>query len=878
LTGTDRIGGVLPRYLAVLVAAVLGLSLFPAAANAQQQTQDPCAGAPVANEYVDRDRARDVHERNIDCVIFRSIAVGSTNAQGQQVYNPLNPVTRGQMASFISQTLVAAGYDDQLPDGEGEDVFADTETNVHRRNINRLARAEIVNGVDNAEPRPNYNPNGLVSRQQMASFIVQAAEFALGRELTSDEDFPFNDVSAGNVHRQNINRGEDNGLFRGVTANEFRPGLRVLRDQMATFLVNLLRLIFNAEQAPPVVQISDADIAPGEPVTGVIQGNARSATVSGCGLSNQTVQDRDTNTAGIQFSITIPNTQTSNCTLTFTITGADGETFTRTIQVRVTPAQQPAAATDRPDLVEAQQLRFIAENQVQNNPGFRRGANFRFVFDEAIPGACDPALFRLYDFNGREHVGTTCDRDPDSTRAVFVNFATVDTQSRFDDITIAGNLFGAVVGSGGVNPTNPDLDDRASEGDLPVGGTRQRTTQLQAGVTEAPDLTGVTVTDRSPGGTGGPTRTVVEFTFDENAFVVDPAGFQLVLTDGTTINCTGPQPTSTTEGGGTVAGGNGTTRITVICERAAGLNTSRIGAGEVARGVVQERTVSDVRQTTDTPPASNAPVPGNENPLQAVNVSNNGNVTNEPNLESVTFRNASDTDLVQFTFDRPVNPTVDGAALNAALFAVYLDSGEEIQGTAANRSPNAGEARIIFVRFNRNVEGFVGGSVEEGAVESSEAPGAGNNNSPDEEASAPRQTTTTITGGRTEGPELTQVRISEVRNQQGQLTGVRVVFVFDENVDDMLLNSNGFHVYTADGRRFTCTDARIGNPDNTSPAETRAEVVCTNFTTTQSPTPSQGDIRDAVLTAVRGTVEPGVVDERGSGTRRNPVGAEGITR
>ena len=117
MTKTDRLNaGAVPRYLAILVAAVLRLSLLPATAFAADKpnNDDPCQGASVANKYLDRDQARDVHERNIDCVIFRNIAQGSTNSQGQQVYNPLREVTRGQMASFIAQTIDTCGYGGEL--------------------------------------------------------------------------------------------------------------------------------------------------------------------------------------------------------------------------------------------------------------------------------------------------------------------------------------------------------------------------------------------------------------------------------------------------------------------------------------------------------------------------------------------------------------------------------------------------------------------------------------------------------------------------------------------------------------------------------------------------------------------------------------------
>ncbi|MDP9405080.1 MAG: S-layer homology domain-containing protein [Actinomycetota bacterium] len=205
--------------------------------------EGPCALAPEAVNYVDRDEAREVHRDNVDCVIFRSIAQGEKDGDTFR-YNPRQTVTRGQMATFIVNSLRAAGLDDRLPDGGGLDEFDDIAGSVHRNNINTLGRAGIVSGVG----RGDYRPNGRVSRQQMATFLVQAAEFGLDRPLNAKGDH-FGDVAERNLHDDNIDAGFEAGLFRGTKApqagkpdsGKFSPLLDVPRDQMATFLVNLLR-------------------------------------------------------------------------------------------------------------------------------------------------------------------------------------------------------------------------------------------------------------------------------------------------------------------------------------------------------------------------------------------------------------------------------------------------------------------------------------------------------------------------------------------------------------------------------------------------------------------------------------------------------------
>ncbi len=198
-----------------------------------------CADAPKATEYRDRNKARQAHVRNVDCVIYTGIAVGSRR-NGEKFYEPLADVTRAQMASFIANTLVESGLGDKLRSGGGAAEFSDIRDNTHRRNINRLARSGIVNGTGGNR----YSPKASVSRDQMATFLVQAAEFA-AHELTARGDH-FADVRRDNVHRGNINAGFEEKLFRGLEqpttsprSGRFGPGIEVARDQMASFLVNL---------------------------------------------------------------------------------------------------------------------------------------------------------------------------------------------------------------------------------------------------------------------------------------------------------------------------------------------------------------------------------------------------------------------------------------------------------------------------------------------------------------------------------------------------------------------------------------------------------------------------------------------------------------
>ena len=191
-----------------------------------------CAGLPTP-QYTDRASVSAVHRVNVDCVIARRISVGVTSAEGVR-YGPAERVTRAQMASFVVNTLSAAGLGDRLPSGR-RDQFGDIASSAHRRNINRLARAGIVRGRTTSR----FAPRDTISRAEMATFMVAAAEFAREERLTAKRSH-FRDVRSGSTHHDTINAGYEAGLFSGTGEETFAPSKAVRRDQMASFLIRLL--------------------------------------------------------------------------------------------------------------------------------------------------------------------------------------------------------------------------------------------------------------------------------------------------------------------------------------------------------------------------------------------------------------------------------------------------------------------------------------------------------------------------------------------------------------------------------------------------------------------------------------------------------------
>ena len=136
---------------------------------------------------------------------------------GTARYCPSGYVTREQMASFLARALKLSGT--------APDAFTDDESSIHEPNINLVAKAGIATGCAPGK----YCPTGLVSREQMASFLARALKLAGSAPdaFTDDEQ---------SIHEPNINLVAREGVATGCGNNRYCPTANVTRGQMAAFL------------------------------------------------------------------------------------------------------------------------------------------------------------------------------------------------------------------------------------------------------------------------------------------------------------------------------------------------------------------------------------------------------------------------------------------------------------------------------------------------------------------------------------------------------------------------------------------------------------------------------------------------------------------
>ena len=175
-----------------------------------------------------------VHSDNIRKLTKAGVFVGTECASNE--FCPNRPLSRRTFAIWMVRVLdgdEAPGFVD--PTVGGRSRFADVRANEREALfIDRLAELEVTAGCKSEPLR--YCPETSVSRAQMASFLSRAFQLPPAAEAG------FADVSADNVHRDNINRLSASGITTGCKSEpkSYCPQQATTRAQMASFLARAM--------------------------------------------------------------------------------------------------------------------------------------------------------------------------------------------------------------------------------------------------------------------------------------------------------------------------------------------------------------------------------------------------------------------------------------------------------------------------------------------------------------------------------------------------------------------------------------------------------------------------------------------------------------
>jgi hypothetical protein len=187
---------------------------FNSLKDAERRRDLPSAGAQTS-----RSGFRDVpnghpHEGGITWVAERNVTAGC----GARRYCPSSGVTRAQMATFLQRAA-------DLPDG-GPHGFSDVPADhPHARGIAAVKAAGIANGVSG----DRFDPQGVVRRDQMATFLRNALDLPRSSRT-------YRDVDPSSPHAGAIGAIGDAGITEGYQDGSYQPASTVSRAQMATFL------------------------------------------------------------------------------------------------------------------------------------------------------------------------------------------------------------------------------------------------------------------------------------------------------------------------------------------------------------------------------------------------------------------------------------------------------------------------------------------------------------------------------------------------------------------------------------------------------------------------------------------------------------------
>jgi hypothetical protein len=187
----------------------------------------PFHGRHLAWQAIDGDFWDDddsVFRNEIEWLYFSEITRGC-NPPFNDRFCPDSVITRGQMAAFLVRAL---GLTDRL-----NDPFTDDDDSIFEADIERLAAAGITKGCNPSEGNTKFCPDGKVTREQMAAFLVRALHY------TDDGDGDLFIDDDESIFEHDIDRLATAGVTRGCNPPEntkYCPIDYVTRGQMAAFL------------------------------------------------------------------------------------------------------------------------------------------------------------------------------------------------------------------------------------------------------------------------------------------------------------------------------------------------------------------------------------------------------------------------------------------------------------------------------------------------------------------------------------------------------------------------------------------------------------------------------------------------------------------
>ena len=230
--GSNPLGGFGVQASAQTVVAARGIDrVCPAPAG--EPANEPAAGQeqPAEGEEPVFSDLGTTHAEAITCAAEYKLVSGYPDG----TFRPNDPITRGQMATFVAAWLwVATGVSLSVP---AESQFEDVEGGTHANAIEAIAAVDIVSGrTDNT-----FGPDEPLTRGQFTRAIAGAISYAdifeVGGPLPPEAPAAFFSDTEGTTFETTIAALAGIGVAVGTGEGAFVPAEPVTRGQLATFLL-----------------------------------------------------------------------------------------------------------------------------------------------------------------------------------------------------------------------------------------------------------------------------------------------------------------------------------------------------------------------------------------------------------------------------------------------------------------------------------------------------------------------------------------------------------------------------------------------------------------------------------------------------------------
>ncbi|MBL3715450.1 hypothetical protein GHK52_01125 [Lactococcus garvieae] len=165
-------------------------------------------------------------------------SVGVTTGYTPTTYKPDYYVTRGEMSVFLHRLAGSPSYTPPF------NVY--TDINQYKNQILWLTAANISNGTI-----PHYNPNGNVTRGQMAAFLHRMAKESGKAPKNGKYESPFQDTQ-NNMFKNDIGWLYSKEITTGYTPTTFRPDASITRGEMAAFIYRFYNKVAIVKPHVPV--------------------------------------------------------------------------------------------------------------------------------------------------------------------------------------------------------------------------------------------------------------------------------------------------------------------------------------------------------------------------------------------------------------------------------------------------------------------------------------------------------------------------------------------------------------------------------------------------------------------------------------------------